>query len=109
MLRSSTAFILLIGESTVFAADSEATRISAATDVLNQMTNAKDKGVPENLFHKAYCAVVIPSMKKAGFIFSAKYGRGYASCRVPGGGWTAPSAMRVEGGGFGLRGLCARI
>src|SRR5205814_10440499 len=24
-------------------------------------------------------------------------------CRNPGGGWTAPSGMRIEGGGFGLQ------
>ena len=95
--------IFLIGASTLFAADSEAKRITAATSVLTEMTNEKDKGIPENLFHKSYCAVVIPSMKKAGFIFSGRYGRGFASCRKPGGGWTAPAAMRVEGGGFGLQ------
>jgi lipid-binding SYLF domain-containing protein len=95
--------MFLIGVSTVFAADSEATRITTATDVLTQMTNEKDKGIPEDLFHKSYCAVVIPSMKKAGFIISGRYGRGFASCRKPGGGWSAPAAMRVEGGGFGLQ------
>jgi lipid-binding SYLF domain-containing protein len=42
-------------------------------------------------------------MKKAGFIFSGKYGRGFASCRKPSGGWSGPAALRVEGGGFGLQ------
>ncbi len=43
-------------------------------------------------------------MKKAGFIFGAKYGRGYAICRRRGGsGWTAPAGMRIEGGSFGLQ------
>ena len=47
---------------------------------------------------------MIPSMKKAGFIFSGKYGRGYAYCRNPaGGGWVGPAGMRIEGGGFGLQ------
>ncbi len=64
---------------------------------------AGDKSIPSDLFHKAYCVVVIPSMKKGGFMFSGKYGRGFASCRSAGGGWTAPGAMRVEGGGFGLQ------
>jgi SH3 domain-containing YSC84-like protein 1 len=65
---------------------------------------AGDKAIPANLFHKANCVVVIPNMKKAGFIFSGKYGRGFANCRNPDGtGWTAPAAMRVEGGGFGLQ------
>lgn len=95
--------IFLIGASTSFAAESEAKRITAATDVLTEMVNEKDKGIPEDLFHKSYCAVVIPSMKKVGFIFSGRYGRGFASCRKADGGWTAPAAMRVEGGGFGLQ------
>ena len=103
MSRALIPFILLIGASTLFAEESEATRIAAATDVLTQMTNDKDKGIPEALFRKSYCAVVIPSMKRAGFIISGRYGRGFASCRQAGGGWTAPAAVRVEGGGFGLQ------
>jgi lipid-binding SYLF domain-containing protein len=47
--------------------------------------------------------VIVPNMKKAGFIFGAKYGRGFAMCRHHGAGWTAPAAMRIEGGSFGLQ------
>jgi lipid-binding SYLF domain-containing protein len=78
-------------------------RLSASTQTLNEIMQAGDKGIPSDLFAKAYCVVVIPSMKKGGFIFTAKYGKGYASCRRPSGtGWTGPAAMRAEGGGFGL-------
>ncbi len=43
-------------------------------------------------------------MKKAGFIFGAKYGRGFAVCRQErGSGWSAPAAMQVEGGSFGFQ------
>jgi lipid-binding SYLF domain-containing protein len=43
-------------------------------------------------------------MKKAGFIFGAKYGLGFAVCRRSGGsGWSAPAAMRVEGGSVGFQ------
>jgi lipid-binding SYLF domain-containing protein len=77
--------------------------MTEASKVLSAMTNAGDKSIPTDLVRKSYCAVVIPRMKKAGFIFSGRYGRGYASCRKPGGGWSAPTAMRVEGGGFGLQ------
>jgi lipid-binding SYLF domain-containing protein len=43
-------------------------------------------------------------MKKAGFIFGAKYGKGFATCRREGGsGWSAPAAMQVEGGSFGFQ------
>lgn len=79
-------------------------RINASSQTLNEMMGAGDKAIPSGLFAKAYCVVVIPNMKKAGFIFSGKYGRGFASCRNPGGtGWTGPAAMRAEGGGFGLQ------
>jgi lipid-binding SYLF domain-containing protein len=65
---------------------------------------ASDDGVPQNLIDKARCVVVVPGMKKAGFIFGAKYGRGFAVCRRKGGsGWSAPAAMRVEGGSVGFQ------
>ena len=42
-------------------------------------------------------------MKKAGFIFGAEFGRGFAVCRKRAGGWSAPAAMRAEGGSFGFQ------
>jgi len=43
-------------------------------------------------------------MKKAGFIFGAKYGSGFAVCRRQGGsGWSAPAAMQVDGGSVGFQ------
>jgi SH3 domain-containing YSC84-like protein 1 len=99
LLASLLAFAL-----PVMAAESDAQRLTTSGDVLNEIMGAGDKAIPSDLFHKAYCVVVIPNMKKAGFIVSAKYGRGFATCRKPDGtGWTAPAGMRIEGGGFGLQ------
>jgi lipid-binding SYLF domain-containing protein len=43
-------------------------------------------------------------MKKGAFIIGAKYGRGFISCRKASGqGWTAPGAVRVEGGSVGFQ------
>jgi SH3 domain-containing YSC84-like protein 1 len=79
-------------------------RLDAAADVLKDMMHADDKGIPQDLMNRAQCVVVIPNMKKAGFIWGAKYGRGYAVCRRRGGsGWSAPAGMRIEGGSFGLQ------
>ncbi|HWE52503.1 MAG TPA: lipid-binding SYLF domain-containing protein [Bryobacteraceae bacterium] len=79
-------------------------RLHEATDVLADMTHEGDKGIPQDLLNKAKCVVIVPNMKKAGFIFGAKYGRGFAMCRKPSGaGWSAPAAMRIEGGSFGLQ------
>ena len=68
------------------------------------MMKAADSGIPQDLLDKAKCVVVVPGMKKAGFILGAKYGRGFAACRQKGGtGWSAPAAMRVEGGSVGFQ------
>src|SRR6202051_711913 len=90
-----------------FAADREIKvddRLDASAETLTDMMRAADKGIPQDLLDKAHCVVVIPGMKKAGFIFGAKYGRGFAACRRSGGvGWSAPAAIRVEGGSVGFQ------
>jgi len=90
-----------------FAADREIKvndRLDASADTLTDMMGASDKGIPHDLLDKAKCVVVIPGMKKAGFIFGAELGRGFAVCRRQGGvGWSAPAAMRVEGGSVGFQ------
>jgi lipid-binding SYLF domain-containing protein len=90
-----------------FAADRQIKvddRLDSSADTLTDMMHASDNGIPQDLIDKARCVVVIPGMKKAGFIFGAEYGRGFAVCRRHGGvGWSAPAAMRSEGGSFGFQ------
>src|SRR6202034_3467231 len=90
-----------------FAADREIKvddRLDSSADALADMMKAADNGIPQDLIDKARCVVVIPGMKKAGFIFGAEYGRGFAVCRRHDGvGWSAPAAMRSEGGSFGFQ------
>jgi len=79
-------------------------RLDASADTLTDMMRADDKGVPQDLLNKAKCVVIVPGMKKAGFIFGADYGRGFAVCRKAGGaGWSAPAGMRIEGGSVGFQ------
>ena len=79
-------------------------RLDASADTLTAMMSAPDKGIPQDLLDKAKCIVVVPGMKKAGFIIGADYGRGFEVCRRPGGsGWSAPAAMRSEGGSVGFQ------
>jgi lipid-binding SYLF domain-containing protein len=110
-MRTTLLTILAVGAALfsplAIAADKEssaADRLDASADVLSDMMHAADKGIPQDLMNRAQCVVVVPNMKKAGFIFGAKYGRGFAICRRRGGsGWTAPAGMRIEGGSFGLQ------
>ncbi|MGA2594226.1 MAG: lipid-binding SYLF domain-containing protein [Bryobacteraceae bacterium] len=109
-MRKTCVTILAIAGSigtVAFAADREAKvddRLDASADTLIDMMRAADKGIPQDLLDKARCVVVVPGMKKAGFIIGAKYGRGFAVCRRHGGsGWSAPAGVRVEGGSVGFQ------
>jgi SH3 domain-containing YSC84-like protein 1 len=86
-----------------FAQKDADSRLQAATADLKEMTNASDKGIPQDLLNKATCVVVIPNMKAGGFIVGGKYGKGFFTCRKTGGvGWSAPGSLRITGGNFGL-------
>jgi lipid-binding SYLF domain-containing protein len=74
-----------------------------AATVLDEMSGSADKGIPTSLFEKARCVVIIPGVKKAALGIGGQYGRGYLACRKDGGGWSAPGAIRIEGGSVGLQ------
>src|SRR6202167_4676481 len=109
MRKTLIAIFAIAGSisTTTFAADREIKgddRLDASADALTDMMRASDKGIPQDLIDKAHCVVVIPGMKKVGFIFGAEEGRGFAVGRRHGGsGWSAPAAMRSEGGSFGFQ------
>jgi lipid-binding SYLF domain-containing protein len=106
MRTSLSALILLCaGAPALFCAKNDAAeRLDAAADLLTDMMKASDKGVPQDLLNKSQCVVLVPGLKKGAFIIGAKYGRGFAVCRREGGaGWSAPAAIRVEGGSVGFQ------
>jgi SH3 domain-containing YSC84-like protein 1 len=78
-------------------------RMQDAAKVLNELTQAPDKGIPDEVFKSAKCVAVIPSMLKGGFIFGAKHGRGVATCRLPNGDWSAPAFFTITGGSWGAQ------
>lgn len=77
-------------------------RISDAANVLQEIMNAPDSGIPHDILEHAQCVGIIPGVKKAGFIVGAKYGKGILVCRTAE-GWSAPSTEIVEGGSFGFQ------
>ncbi|MGD0302435.1 MAG: lipid-binding SYLF domain-containing protein [Bryobacteraceae bacterium] len=88
----------------LFGATKHGERMEDAVTVLEEVMAAPDKGIPQDLLNKAQCVVIVPGLKKAAFIFGARYGKGYVTCRQESGvGWSAPATVRVEGGSFGLQ------
>jgi lipid-binding SYLF domain-containing protein len=80
----------------------EVQRLSDASAILTELRTAPDKGIPEELWEKAECVVVIPSMKKAAFIFGGEYGSGVMSCYNQT-SWSAPVFMQLAKGSWGLQ------
>lgn len=100
---SRTLLAVAMSAVACFAANDTENRVKAAATVMQEIMDASDKGIPQDLLNKAECAVVVPGMKQGAFIVGAKYGRGFVSCRTGSAGWSAPAAIRVEGGSIGLQ------
>ncbi|HXT69604.1 MAG TPA: lipid-binding SYLF domain-containing protein [Vicinamibacterales bacterium] len=77
-------------------------RLKDAEEVLTEMAGTDDAGIPKSLIQKAECVVVVPGLKKVALGIGGQYGKGYVSCRRDG-SWSAPGALKVEGGSFGLQ------
>ncbi len=87
-----------------FGAGKANERLGDANRVFSEIMGTPDKAIPQDLLGKAQCVVIIPGLKKAAFVVGAEYGRGFAECRKPGGvGWSAPAAVRMEGGSLGFQ------
>ena len=80
----------------------EVKRLNDATTLVNELRATSDKGIPEDLWGKAECVVVIPGMKKAAFVVGGEYGAGVMSCRNKG-TWSAPLFMQLAKGSWGLQ------
>lgn len=77
-------------------------RLHRAGVVFGQIMAAPDGGVPDEILRHSQCVMVIPGLKRAGFVFGGSFGRGVVSCRT-GHGWSAPLFVTVGGGSFGLQ------
>jgi lipid-binding SYLF domain-containing protein len=78
--------------------------ISNGTSVLTAMLSGGS--VPEDVLAKADCVVVIPNLKKGGFIVGGSGGRGPMSCRTGddfSGKWSAPAMFTSGGMSVGLQ------
>ena len=87
-------------------AEEPSERVANAARVFKELAADKENGLPINLLNKSVCVIILPSVKKAGFIVGAQYGQGVMNCRSGAnfdGPWSAPIMMRSSGGSFGLQ------
>jgi lipid-binding SYLF domain-containing protein len=95
-------FVLWVGSA--LAATKEEERLANAAKAFDEIMSGSDKGIPGKVLDKAECIVIIPGMKKGGFIVGGRYGKGMVSCRNKAKtAWEAPAMLELGGGSFGLQ------
>src|SRR5438067_6224833 len=99
-------FVLFLA-GTLFARsnEKESDRVKQAGQVLKDIVNIPDN-IPKDLFDRAECVLVLPSVKKFAIGIGGSYGRGVMSCRTGEhftGSWSAPAMVALEGGNIGLQ------
>src|SRR3970282_2027998 len=73
----------LLAVTPLLAQDKEpAERLHEAAAVFSEIMAATDTSIPQDLLTDAHCIVIVAELKPAAFVFGAKYGKGYLSCRT---------------------------
>ncbi|HLX76665.1 MAG TPA: lipid-binding SYLF domain-containing protein [Terriglobales bacterium] len=99
--------VLLLAAPLLAAKDNqkEQDRVKEAGEVLKEIINIPDD-IPKDLFDRAECIIVLPSVKKFAIGLGGSYGRGVMSCRTGQhytGPWSAPAMYALEGGNIGFQ------
>ena len=102
MLAMCCGLCLIASSASAALTKADAKRFDQSAQVINELGDSPDRGIPDDLWNRSHCVVVIPSLKKVAFGFGGEYGSGVMSCRR-GTGWTAPVSMRLAKGSLGLQ------
>jgi SH3 domain-containing YSC84-like protein 1 len=79
-------------------------KISEADDLIREIMQMPEQGIPVDLLSKAEGIAIFPSVLKGGFIFGARYGTGVVLHRnKQTRKWSAPCFYRIAGGSWGLQ------
>jgi SH3 domain-containing YSC84-like protein 1 len=107
MRRSRNVLVVLtwlaaVATATAAISTAEVKRLRDAADVVRALRDQPDNGIPEKLWERGQCVIVIPGVKKAALGIGGEFGRGVMSCRN-GEGWSAPLFMTLAKGSWGLQ------
>ena len=107
MKRLISLVLLLLLAPAVWAQDANSKAIKQldkATDVLNEIMQIPEKGIPHDLLDRAVCVGIVPAELRFAIGLGGTYGRGVLVCRRGGNGaWGAPSMFRLGGANIGFQ------
>jgi lipid-binding SYLF domain-containing protein len=101
MIAASATALLMATPAFAQLKSDDIEKLSDAAMVLTELRNTPE-GIPESTWNKAHCVLVIPSLKKAGFIVGGEHGSGVMSCRH-GKTWGPPIFMEMTKASAGLQ------
>src|SRR6185312_8230412 len=78
-------------------------RLLLATQVLNDIRNSRDQGIPDRLLERAYGIAVIPEFTKVAFFLGGARGHGVLVVRDASGHFSGPVFVTLTGGSFGFQ------
>src|SRR3954464_7136214 len=98
-LLGAAACLMLAGTATVAISADQTGRLQNSAEVVRALRDQPDKGIPEKIWQRAACVVVVPKVKKAALGIGGEYGKGVMSCRKAD-GWSAPAFMQLAKGSW---------
>lgn len=106
MMSSFLVCVGLIASAWAGSGDKERERVKESGDVMKEILDTPDKGIPKGVLDGAKCVIVLPAVKKAAVGIGGSYGRGAMTCRTGNdfkGPWSPPVMMASSGGSFGFQ------
>ncbi len=89
------------GAAIALAQADEVARVNDSIEVLTEILNLPEKGMPAWLLSKAEGLAVIPGVVKAAYVVGGEYGKGIIMVRNADGGWSDPAFLKLAGGSVG--------
>ncbi len=80
---------------------SELEKVKDAIEVIEEMVQIPEEGIPESLLSEAYGIAIIPNVIKAAWVIGGRFGKGVLLIRGDDGRWGNPCFIRVAGGSVG--------
>jgi lipid-binding SYLF domain-containing protein len=80
---------------------SELEKVNDAIEVIEEMVEIPEEGIPEALLSKAYGIAIIPKVIKAAWMVGGRYGKGVLLVRDEKSQWGNPCFIRIAGGSVG--------
>jgi lipid-binding SYLF domain-containing protein len=107
-MRMRTSLIPLLAGIALLAAAAvqaqaarEEGRLLIASEVLEELRDARDQAIPDRLLERAYGIAVIPDLTKVAFFAGGRRGHGVLIVRDKQGRFTSPVFVTMTGGSFG--------